>query len=535
MRTLSFVAVVLATATYLAADTYPRQPAVDAIHYAFALTLTDESPRITGEATVTVRLRERVDRVSLDLVSPSGDKGMTVKNVMSAGAPVAATHDANRLHLPVPASARPGSDVTYTISYAGVAASGLHVMTNIHGERVFFSENWPDQARHWLPMIDHPSDKATGELIVTAPSHYQVVSNGVLIEEADLAGGRRRTHWKQSVPISSWLYALGVARFDVHHAGMVQGVALQSWVFPQDRVAGRGLFEETSRRAMDFFSTRVGPFPYEKLANVQAAGYAGGMENATTIFYGEKAVASGRGPVVHEIAHQWFGNSVTERDWDDVWLSEGFATYFAMLFTEQFEGRDAFVASLSSARETVKAAEQKLPDTPIVHRNLNDMERVLNPFVYQKGGWVLHMLRREIGTESFWAGIREYYRRYRDGNASTDDFRQVMEQVSGRDLRAFFTQWLTRPGIPKVQVAWRHDASRKAVEVTVTQTHSTEPFVFPLDVRVSSAGGEAPVDTRLVVDRSPFTASVAVPFIPAAVSADPAVWLLADLAPIARR
>jgi aminopeptidase N len=337
------------------------------------------------------------------------------------------------------------------------------------------------------------------------------------------------------VPISSWLYALGVARFDVHHAGVVQGVPLQTWVFPQDRTAGRTLFEETSRQAMDFFSARIGPFPYEKLANVQAAGYAGGMENATAIFYGEKGVAAGRGPVVHEIAHQWFGNSVTEHDWDDVWLSEGFATYFALLYMEQFDGRDAFVEGLTRARATVIAAEQNQPDTPIIHRNLRDMSRVLNPFVYQKGGWVLHMLRGEIGTERFWAGIREYYRRHRDGNASTDDLRQVMEQVSGRDLRPFFRQWLMRPGVPQVSLSWRHDPARQAVEVTVTQTQPGEPFAFTLDVRVSPTGTGAPVDVRLTVDRSPVAASIPVPLAPASVTADPSVWLLAEIAPVTRR
>jgi aminopeptidase N len=286
---------------------------------------------------------------------------------------------------------------------------------------------------------------------------------------------------------------------------------------------------------MEFFSTHIGPFPYEKLSNVQAAGYAGGMENATAIFYGEKAVAAGRGPVVHEIAHQWFGNSVTERDWDDVWLSEGFATYFALLYTEQFDGRDAFVQGLSRSRATVIEAEQKRPDTPVIHRNLADMRHVLNAFVYDKGGWILHMLRGEIGTEPFWSGIREYYRRYRDGNASTDDLRQVMEQASGRDLRPFFRQWLTRPGVPQVRVSWRHDPAHKAVEVTVAQTQHGEPFVFPLDVRVSSMGTDAPVDTKLAVDRSPFTATVPVSFTPATVTIDPSVWLLADLPSPTRR
>lgn len=290
----------------------------------------------------------------------------------------------------------------------------------------------------------------------------------MLVEEEDLANGRRRTHWKQSVPIATWLFAVGIARFDVPYAGLANGVPLQTWVFPEDRGAGRAVFEETSRRALEFFSDRIGPYPFEKLANVQAAGYSGGMENATTIFYGEKGVASGRAPVVHEIAHQWFGNSVTERDWNDVWLSEGFATYFALLYTEHYDGREAFVAGLQRSRATVLDLERKLPDTPVIHRNLSDMEKVINQLVYQKGGWTLHMLRQEIGLDAFWAGIRNDYGRYRDGNASTDDLRQVMEQAAGgKDLGWFFDQWLRRPGLPSVEGSWRYNEPRHMVEVTL--------------------------------------------------------------------
>ena len=179
-----------------------------------------------------------------------------------------------------------------------------------------------------------------------------------------------------------------------------------------------------------FFSEHIGPYSYEKLANVAAAGINGGTEHASAIFYGEKGVtpAPATGLVVHETAHQWFGDSITEKDWDDVWLSEGFATYFTLLYTEHYEGRDAFVAGLKASRARVLALQKSLPGVAVLHDNLSDMSQVLNQLIYQKGGWTLHMLRGVIGTDTFWAGIREYYRRYRNASASTADFRRVMEQ-----------------------------------------------------------------------------------------------------------
>ena len=161
---------------------------------------------------------------------------------------------------------------------------------------------------------------------------------------------------------------------------------------------------------------------------------------------------SGRGLdsiVAHEVAHQWFGDAVTERDWDDVWLSEGFATYFALLFLEHDSGRDAFVGGLKRSRDIVFGIEKRNPRLAVIHDNLADMRQVLNGLVYQKGGWTLHMLRGRLGTEVFWAGIRDYYHRYRDGNVGTDDFRRVMEEKSGQDLGWFFQQWLKRPALPR--------------------------------------------------------------------------------------
>jgi aminopeptidase N len=470
-------------------DTYPRQPGVDAIHYVFRLTIDDASDRIEGDATVRFKLAAGVGEVLLDLTSVAAGKGMTVSAVSVGGRAVAFAHAADRLRVPLPSPATSGEEIEVAIRYSGVPGQGLRLIPNIHGERTGFSENWPNRARQWLPMVDHPYDKATGEFIVTAPSHYQVVANGLLIEELDLPGALRRTHWKQSVPIASWLYALGMARFAVQHYDVVRGIPQQVWVFPQDRDKGSPLFELTGRRAFEFFSDWIGPYPYEKLAHVQAAGLGGGTEHASAIFYGEKGVAAGRAPVVHEVAHQWWGNAVTEKDWDDVWLSEGFATYFTHLYSEHFAGRDPFVRGLRADINTIVAAQKAAPDQPVIHRNLADMSKVLNRLVYQKAGWVLHMLRGTIGTDNFWKGIREYYARYRNQNASTDDFRRVMEKASGSQLAWFFDQWLTRPGMPSLRGGWRYDAATRQIHIEIAQTQSGGAFRVPLEIAIGGAAG----------------------------------------------
>jgi hypothetical protein len=164
-----------------------------------------------------------------------------------------------------------------------------------------------------------------------------------MTEETDLPGDLRRTVWKQSVPISTWLMSLAVAPFAVDHFGNYHGIPLSSWVYPQEHEAGAGAFAAHTQPVLEFYISHIGPYAYEKLAQVQANGVGGGMELASSIFYGYGATGAGRQLVAHEMAHQYFGDSVTEGDWDDVWLSEGFATYFALLFQEFADGHDAFV------------------------------------------------------------------------------------------------------------------------------------------------------------------------------------------------
>jgi aminopeptidase N len=524
--------VMAATAPAPPRDTYPRQPGIDAEHYVFRIGLRDDTDRITGEAEIYFRFRqEGVTEVALDLASASPDGqgvGMTVSGVTSQGEPVRWVHESDRLRITLDEAPDVGELIRFTVNYGGIPAGGLNIGLNRYEERTFFSVNWPHRARQWLPMIDHPYDKATSEFIVTAPIHYQVVANGLLQEETDLEGEMRRTHWKQSVPIPSWLNALGVARFSSQHFGSVNGIPLQTWVFHQDREAGIATFEVPAREAMTFFSEAIGPYPYEKLANVEAAGMGGGMEHASVIFYGARSVTMepATGLVTHEIAHQWFGDSVTESDWDDVWLSEGFATYLTLLNTEHYRGRDAFVAGLKRAQESVWSGEARDPSETVVHDNLSDMGEVLSGLQYQKGAWILHMLRWEIGTEDFWAGIQEYYRRYRDSTASTADLVRVMEEISGAELNWFFDQWLHRTPSPALEGSWAFDAASGQIEVELKQTQPGDPYRMHLEIGIDEGdGGNSRIEVVEMTGKEE-TFLLAVGNEPQSVSLDPNTWAL---------
>jgi aminopeptidase N len=523
-------------------DDYPRRIGIDVEHYRFELVVSDDTDRIAGVTTVSVRFTNNgVTELPLDLLGLGAEgRGMVVSSVTSNGAALSFTHADDLLTIALGAPGRSGERLDVSVTYEGEPAAGLVIGPNVHGDRTFFSDNWPNRARNWLPTIDHPYDKATSEMLVTAPAHYQVVSNGTLVEQTDGPGGTRLTHWHQAVPISTWLYVLGVARFAVQQVDDFRGRPIQTWVYWQDREEGFYDFAVPTKAALEFYDDRVGPYAYEKLANITSPVTGGGMEAATAIMYHESSVTGERtvrwrNVIIHEVAHQWFGNAVTEADWDDVWLSEGFATYFTLLFIEHAYGRDEFVAGLRSSAERVFAQYEDDPEYRIVHDDLSDMRRVTSAATYQKGSWVLHMLRNRMGDEAFWSGIRAYYARHANGNATTVDFRRAMEEASGLDLEAFFQQWLYSGGNPHLQGWWEYDASARAVRIEISQIQTAGPtYELPLEVGLHFDGAEVHSQVRQVdVDSGFHRFVVPLDREPTDVRLDPNVRLLfrADFGP----
>ncbi|HVS12433.1 MAG TPA: M1 family metallopeptidase [Thermoanaerobaculia bacterium] len=500
-----------------AADTAPPVAGAgfDVERYRFELALSDADDGVRGMARIDGRFTEDGrSELILDLVGPSAAgsevaaasatagtvvTGMTVARVRWLAGDAPAVEIAFRQHgdllvLVLPAPSRAGGSAALLVEYHGVPADGLIVSRNRHGQRTFFGDNWPDRARHWLPSVDHPRDKALVDFVVTAPDHYQVVANGALREETDLDGGLRRTHWSSRAPLATKVMVIGVARFAVEHLDPVDGVPVQSWVFREDRDAG--FFDYAlAADVLRVLAEILGPFPYAKLANVQSTTRYGGMENAGAIFYSERSVTGERSLedlLAHEIAHQWFGDAVTESEWAHAWISEGFATYLTQVYRERTAGERRLAEGMAQARERVVRASREHPERTVVdaRRPARDM---LDANTYQKGAWFLHMLRDEIGDGPFFAGVRRVVERHRHANASTDDVRRVFEEVSGRKLGWLFEQWLQRPGHPRLVVEWNVEAGPTAGESLVTvamrQVQPGAPFVAPLDLGIVGVDG----------------------------------------------
>ncbi len=514
---------VLLSVNALAQKHYERFESIDIRHYKFDLNLTDDSDRIEGTAAVTVKFRKDLQSFSLDLKKAAAGKGMDVLSVTSGGAGVSFTHQGKDLKITY--SAKAGDIAVFDISYRGVPETGLIISKNKYGERTFFGDNWPDRGHHWLPVVDHPSDKATVEWIVRAPSHYQVVGNGRLRERTNLSDAVTLTHWASDVELPVKVMVIGAARFAIQEAGKVNGVSVTSWVYPQDR--GNGFYDYAlAAPILGWFIEHVGPYPYAKLANVQSKTQFGGMENASNIFYSENSVTGDRaseGLIAHEIAHQWFGNSASEANWHHIWLSEGFATYFTNLYMEQKYGRTAFAERMRGQREQI-VAYSKENRVPIVNPAIEDYMKLLNPNSYQKGGWVLHMLRKEVGDDQFWAGMRDYYRKFTLSNALTSDLKEVFEVRTGKDFDPFFDQWIFQAGQPELDVKWSY--ANGDLKIAVDQKQN-ERFVFTLEADIVYPDGKSDRIT-IPVDKKQMTWSGKAAGKPLRVVVDPDVWLLAE-------
>ena len=466
------------------------QSKIDVEHYKFHIDVNDKNDSIQCQAVISFKVKEKTNSIAFDLTSLNAGKGMQVKNVNTYD-PYKEGHQFSHINnkVEIKKEFEKSTSSSFEILYSGIPSDGLIISKTKYGRRSFFADNWPDRGHNWIPCNEDPADKATVEFIVTAPEHYQVVANGVQIEETSLGNGFKLTHWNEETPISTKVMVIGVADFAVNLAGVVNGnIPIYSWVYPETK--DQGFYDYAmAKDILPFFINKVGPYGYKKLANVQSKTRFGGLENANTIFYSENSVSGTRkseGLMAHEIAHQWFGNMATEKSFGHLWLSEGFATYFTILYFENKYGKDTAIKMLKEDRSQVIDFSKKTTKA-IVDTEETDYMKLLNANSYQKGGFVLHMLRCELGDSAFWRSIRKYYSTYAGSIADTRDLQKVFEEVSGKDLKQFFDQWLYTTGQPDLEITWKYETDRSLI-IDIRQLQKSV-FKFPLTFKILTSSG----------------------------------------------
>jgi aminopeptidase N len=500
-----------------------RHESIDVLSYRFEIDLNDSSDVIYGTADLEIEFLRDVHQFYLDLSNSRADStGMLVNEVTEDGKGIPFLQEDDQISLTIPA-ARKGMRRSYRIKYQGIPSDGLIISENKFGDRTFFGDNWPNRGHHWLPTVDHPSDKAVLEFVVHAPEHYGVVAVGIKQEEFR-EGGRVTSHWKTSYPLSTKMMVIGLSPFEVQHLESASGIPVSSWVYPQNKEEGF-LDYSMAVQPLDYFESYIAPYPFNKLANVQSKTVYGGVENAGCIFYHERSVSGKQlieNLLAHEIAHQWFGDAVSELDWHHIWLSEGFATYLTDLYIEHSHGREAFVASMQDERgQVLRYAQRRL--APIVDTTLPVSTRLLSTNSYEKGGWVLHMLRHELGEDKFQECIQIFYEKFKYGNALTDDFLEVVESISGKDYSAFFHQWFHEAGHPVLSIDWK--PKRKRLELTLRQHQEQFVFQFPMEVEITGKSGKS-IRKTLEMDAREKSFIIELPFKAKEVLLDPDTWLL---------
>jgi aminopeptidase N len=467
------------------------------VHYDVALSLNDQLTEISSARTeITLEvLADNLTRIDLDF----GE--MPIDAVTLDGAPTRFERKPDLLAVMIQPAAKRGDKLDLTISYHGRPKDGLVFAKDRDGNPAATGDNWPNRVHHWIPCLDHPSAKATVTFTVMAQPREQVVANGKFVSV--VKNGNAGSLWKfdESKPIPAYCMVIAIsegAKIDANEAT----VTPLSYYVPTKDAAYAPKGFAPAAPALAFFSQTVAPYPYEKLALIIGATRFGGMENSSAIVFPSTLFEPrGNSPmsqrfgiptqiervVAHEIAHQWFGDSVTESTWADLWLSEGFATYFAGLFIEKHESETAFREYMRDAASRYFAYE-KQRNAPIHDTETPDLMKLLNPNNYEKGAWVLHMLREQIGDEAFFRGLRVYYNAHRDANATTEDLRRALEQSSGKSLKEFFARWIYGVGHPRYQVRWGLTRNGTLLRVTISQIQNGNAFLDPIPIEVTVNG-----------------------------------------------
>ncbi len=476
---------------------YAPDRAFDTVHVRLDLTVDFARRTVAGRCTTLVRaFRDGVRRLEFDAVN------LKVSGVSVDGKGCRHRLGAGTLTVTAPRGLSAGQEASVVVRYRVVKPqAGLHfVHPGPHNPKnpvQVWSQSQPEDARYWYPCHDSPQEKTTSEVRVTVPKGFVAVSNGALVEEAH-AGNQSTFHWKMGQPHSIYLISLAAGRF-ASISEEWEGIPVTYYCERGREEDARRGFQKTVK-ALEHFSRITGAkYPYEKYAQVAVAEYPGGMEHTTCTTQTDALLIDRRAGidtdldflVAHELAHQWFGDLLTCRDWSHAWLNEGFATYFEILFTEHDKGRDEADYELWTNANLYFDEDSRRYRRPIVSSTYKLPWTLFDRHTYEKGAWVLHMLRAELGEDLWWKSVRHYVAKNRDASVETSDLIAAIAEATGRNLQGFFDQWIYRAGYPNFRVRYSWDQSRRRAGLWVLQRQEgddSKVFKAPVELRFEGRG-----------------------------------------------
>ncbi|MBI5629347.1 MAG: HEAT repeat domain-containing protein [Elusimicrobia bacterium] len=477
---------------------YAPDRSFDTLHVRLELEIDFAARSAAGLCATRVKAyRDGVRSLEFDAVD------LSVSSAAVDGRPVKIRREKEKLVLPLPRPLSAGQEAEAVVRYRVVRPkAGLHfVYPGPHNPKnpvQVWSQSQPEDARYWFPCHDSPHEKATSELKITVPEGFRAVSNGTLAETVT-RGKKISYHWKMLQPHSLYLISLAAGKFAEIEERWEDIPVTYYCEKGRERDARRGLGK--TPKAMEFFSKMTGiRYPYEKYAQVAVAEYPGGMEHTTAttqtdaVLVDEVAALDNDMDTLmaHELAHQWFGDLVTCRDWSHAWLNEGFATYFEVLFQEHDKGRDMADYELHQNKRIYFDEDARRYRRPIVCSTFKYPWILFDRHTYEKGSWILHMLRHELGDDLWWKAVNHYLTCFRDRSVETSDLIQAVEEISGRNLRSFFDQWVFKSGYPRfrVQYTWDPGSKKGGLWILQTQPVSEESPLFkvPVDIRFTGRG-----------------------------------------------
>ncbi len=511
---LTCASLLAAPAALRAADEPLRAPPdrpVDVVRIALDLTVDIEARTLEGTAALELTALRPVRRVALDAVDLEVSE-VTVS--ARGGAPERALfdNDGQRLVVELGRELPTGAPIALRVRYrVRDPRAGMHFFGPTPEEPDVPLQAWTQGEstfnRHWFPCVDHPDERQATAITARVRPGMTVISNGELRGvEDDPKSGLKVWRYVQERPHVAYLVTLVVGTFrEVKDTW--RGKPLGYYVPPEYSEADARRSFANTKRMLDLFSELTGvEYPWPKYDQVVVEQFiVGGMENTGATSLNERTLHDERahldyrseGLVAHELAHQWFGDLLTCRDWAHIWLNESFATFFDALWHEHDLGPAAY------AWEMLGNADRGLPagrSRPILDRRYPDPGAMFDGRVYPKGSCVLHMLRAQLGEDAFWRGLKLYVARNADHGVETSDLRRALEEASGRSLARFFYDWVERPGHPKLKVTLARDAERGLVTVTIEQQQEGEPYHFPAELRFRF-GDEVETHTLQVTEK----------------------------------